>query len=84
MIGVVENVLPDIAHIDSIYAFIASMNGKEGVMGVNGMPMVFGDIERVNKLKPDIIRMSTEMKVQVKIVKFLTRQTLEIIGDSHS
>jgi hypothetical protein len=73
-----------IKKIESIYAFLSVDEFGEGVMGAtlpNGvfMPLVGADIERINSLKPIVLEAVKDTKKTVRLVKFTTREELEII-----
>jgi len=71
--------------IDEMYAFIAEDTGPddEGIVGFtvgnNWIPMVGGDMARIESLKPIAALVSARTGQKIKIVKFTNREEIEEI-----
>ena len=73
--------------IEQVYAFVAEDSGPddEGVIGMmtkNGwLPLVGADMTRVNSLRPIAEDVAHQLGKPVKLLRFGTREELEVIGD---
>jgi hypothetical protein len=74
--------------ITELYAFISSDENGEGVIGhsmpINGqmvmMPFVCADKDRVDSLRPIAERMAIDAKQQIRLIRFTSREDLEVLG----
>jgi hypothetical protein len=74
----------NLLHIDEMYAFIASDETGEGIIGFRGpegwVPLVGADMARVDSLRHMAQRIATSQKIAIKLVKFTTRTEIETIN----
>lgn len=71
--------------IEQMYAFIIEDTGPEdeGLIGMatpeGWMPLVGADMERVESLRPIAKRAAAQVGKPVKLIRFTTREELEVI-----
>ena len=76
--------------IESMFAFVAEDTGPddEGVIGTKTpegwMPLVGADMARVDSLRPIAEAIARQLGKPVKLLRFGTREELEVIGDNHA
>lgn len=73
--------------IESMFAFVVEDTGPddEGVIGIQTpegwMPLVGADMARVDSLRPIAEAFAHKLGKPVKLLRFGTREELEVIGD---
>jgi hypothetical protein len=70
--------------IEHIWAFISSDRTGEGICGapyggLSVVPMIAADEARVESLKPMAQHIAKMYGIQIKLVKFTTREEIEVI-----
>lgn len=74
------------SRIDEMFAFVSEDTGPEdeGIitmsLGSTMMPLVGGDMTRVEKLKPIARQIAQQTGKKVKLLRFSTREELEELG----
>jgi hypothetical protein len=71
--------------IEAIHAFVAvGEDDEEGIIGMNmggsWMPFIAADLTRLEGLRPSAEAIAATTGRQVRLVRFTTRQDLEVIG----
>lgn len=71
--------------IETMYAFVAEDTSPddEGIIGIDTplgwMPLVGGDMELVESLKPHAMNIARQLGKRVKLLQFETRKEIEVI-----
>lgn len=83
--AIVHNPKNYLEKITEIWAFLSVDDGGEGIIGANidntFMPFVCADLSRVKSLKPMALDIAKMGNKKVKLVKFSTREEIDIIFD---
>ena len=67
---------PNLERIDTLYAFIVTSKGKEGIMSIGDSPetqrpLVFGDRKIAEIYKSEIFSLADQFEARVKLVTFV-------------
>lgn len=70
--------LPMDEKIPVLYVVVAmDEKGNEGIMDMNGHPLVFGHKSTLEKILPNLQKIATGCKKTIRLVKFSKRETIQ-------